>query len=80
MVIINMPRKIVVKVVEYAIIVEEELPMRWKNMAKYCQNVSDNDESDDSNNLQGNNSLRQQQCNQGQHNMLPQWSCRPNKR
>jgi hypothetical protein len=65
MVIINMPRKIVVKVVEYAIIVEEELPMRWKNMAKYCQNVSDNDESDDSNNLQGNNSLRQQQCNQG---------------
>ncbi len=59
MVIINMPRKIVAKVAESAIIVEEELPMRWKNIMKYCQNVSDSDEFDDSNNLQGNNSFRQ---------------------
>jgi len=43
----SMCRKILAEIVEYVIIVEEKLPMRWKNMAKYRQNDSNSDEYDD---------------------------------
>jgi hypothetical protein len=42
-----MHRRTLVKVVESAIIVEEELPTREKNMAKYHQNDFNSDEFDD---------------------------------
>jgi hypothetical protein len=41
-----MPRRTLAKVVE-SIILVQELPMKWKNMAKYCQKYYDNDEFDD---------------------------------
>jgi Zn-finger nucleic acid-binding protein len=50
MVIINMPRRTLAKIAEFAIIIEEKLPMKRKNMAKYHQNDSNSDEFDDSNN------------------------------
>jgi hypothetical protein len=42
-----MPKITLAEVVEFAIIIEGELPIRWKNMARYCQNDSNNDEFDD---------------------------------
>jgi hypothetical protein len=48
MAIINMPKRTLPEVIEFLIIIEEELPMKWKNMVKYRQNVSNNDESNDS--------------------------------
>jgi hypothetical protein len=41
-----MPRRTLAKIVE-SIILVQELPMKWKNMAKYCQKYYDNDEFDD---------------------------------
>jgi len=35
-------------VAEFSILGEEELPMKWKNMARCCPNNLDNDESRDS--------------------------------
>jgi hypothetical protein len=43
----SMHRRTLIEVVESAIIVEEELPTRRKNMVKYCQNDADSDEFDD---------------------------------
>jgi len=42
-----MPKRTLVEVVEFAIIIEEKLPMKWKNMARNHQNVSHSDEFDD---------------------------------
>ncbi len=42
-----MCRRTLVEVTEFAIIIENKLPMRRKNMAKYRQNDFDSDESDD---------------------------------
>ncbi len=42
-----MPKRTLVEVVEFAIIIEEKLPMKWKNMARKHQNVSHSDEFDD---------------------------------
>jgi hypothetical protein len=47
MAIVNMPGRTLIEITKFAIIVEEELPMRWKNMAKYRQNDFDSDEFDD---------------------------------
>jgi hypothetical protein len=49
MAIINMFLKTSTKVVEFVIIIEEELPMRQKNMVKYHHNDFDSNEFDDSN-------------------------------
>jgi hypothetical protein len=49
MAIINMPKRILVEIVESTIIIEEKLPMRRKNMVRYCHNDFDRDEYDDSN-------------------------------
>jgi hypothetical protein len=46
---ISMQKNTIVEVVEFVIIVEDKIPMKWKNMARYHQNVFDNDELDDSN-------------------------------
>jgi hypothetical protein len=43
----TMPKRTLVEVVEFAIIIEEKLPMKWKNMARKHQNVSHSDEFDD---------------------------------
>jgi len=46
MAIINKPRTLA-KVAKSAILVKEKLPMRWKNMARYHPNNSNNDEYKD---------------------------------
>jgi hypothetical protein len=46
MTIINMPRRTLTKVAESVILIEEELLVRWKNMAKYHPNNFDSDESE----------------------------------
>ncbi len=43
MTIISMPRRTLAKVVESIILIEEKLPMKQKNMAKYLPNNSDSD-------------------------------------
>jgi hypothetical protein len=43
----SMRRRTLAEIVEFVIIVEEKLPMRRKNMVKYRQNDSNNDEFDD---------------------------------
>jgi hypothetical protein len=40
----SMCRRTLAKVIEFIIIIKEELPMRWKNMAKYRQNDFESDE------------------------------------
>jgi len=47
MVIINMPKRTLTELVEFAIIIKEKLPMKWKNMARYHQNVFDSYDSDE---------------------------------
>jgi len=47
MVIINMPKRTLAEIVEFAIIIEEKLPMKWKNMARYHQNVFDSYDSNE---------------------------------
>ncbi len=47
MAIIGMPQKTLVKVAKLAIAIEEEMLVRRKNMAKYCQDF-DSDEFDES--------------------------------
>jgi hypothetical protein len=42
-----MPKRTLAKIVEFAIIIEEKLPMKWKNMARYHQNVFDSYDSDE---------------------------------
>lgn len=36
------------KTIEFLIIVEEKLPIKWKNIMKYCQVNSDSEELDNS--------------------------------
>jgi hypothetical protein len=43
----SMRRKTLAEIVEFVIIIEEKLPMRRKNMAKYRRNDSNSDESND---------------------------------
>jgi hypothetical protein len=48
MVIISMPRRTLTELAKFIILVEKQLHVRRKNMARYCQNNSNNDESKDS--------------------------------
>ncbi len=47
MAIIGMPRRTLAKMVESTIVVEKEMPIRRRNMARYCQD-SNSDEFDES--------------------------------
>jgi hypothetical protein len=47
--IISMPKRTLVEVVEYAIIVEKMLPMKQKKLVKHRQNDSNSVEFNDSN-------------------------------
>lgn len=47
MVIISMSQKNLVEVIEFVITMEGELPVRWKNIAKYHQANSDSEGLDD---------------------------------
>jgi hypothetical protein len=47
MAIIGMPRRTLTKMDESTILVEEKLPMKWKNMVRYCPNNSNNDKFED---------------------------------
>ncbi len=47
MTIISMLRKTSTKVLESVILIEEDLPVRRKSMAKYCPNNFDNDDEDE---------------------------------
>ncbi len=42
-----MLKRTLAEVDEFAIIIEEKLTMKWKNMVRYRQNVSNSDESND---------------------------------
>ncbi len=44
-----MPQRTLAKVAKFAITMEEELLVRWKNIARYRQANFDNEELDDSN-------------------------------
>jgi hypothetical protein len=46
MTIIGMPRKTLAKVVESTIAIEEKMPVRRRNMVRYCQDFN-NDESNE---------------------------------
>jgi hypothetical protein len=46
MTIIGMPRKTLAKVVESTITIEEKMPVRRRNMARYCQDFN-NDEANE---------------------------------
>ncbi len=47
MAIISMPRKTLIEVDESTILGKEKLHVRWKNMARYCPNDYNSDESKD---------------------------------
>jgi hypothetical protein len=49
MAIIGIPRRTLAEMVELTIVVEKEMPIRRRNMAKYCQdfNSDEFDESDE---------------------------------
>jgi hypothetical protein len=47
MTIVNMPKRTLVEVAKFAILIEKKLHVKQKNMPKYCPNNSNSDESED---------------------------------